>query len=153
MYKLFSEESEKKDIKKAYYYLEKALIRGVTYFEEMQQFFSKNYEELSQVFIEDKKPPSLVNTEDKKEVSNMHEAYINELRTTFSAALTNDRLYHRPAGFIQDNQIWLLGVQTKHFIKEVLHYEHSDFIKAIKQDLGPMISDIGLWALNNYATL
>ncbi len=151
LYKIYTEEAEVKNMTKAYHYLTKALITGVTYFDEMQTFFSANYDELSKVFIEQKKPSSLVDRDNKTEICNMHDAYINELKVSFSTALTNDRLYHRPAGFIQDNQIWLLGVQVKHFVKQVLHFDHRDFLKSVKQDLGPMMSEVGLWALKNYA--
>jgi len=32
----------------------------------------------------------------------MHEAYIAEFKNGFSMALWNDRLYHRPCGFVND---------------------------------------------------
>lgn len=33
----------------------------------------------------------------------------------------------------------------------MLHFSHSDFIKAIKQDLGPVFGECGLWVLTNMA--
>lgn len=35
----------------------------------------------------------------------------------------------------------------------VLNYDHKDFIKAIKIDLGPVLGDLGLWSLNNLLEL
>lgn len=66
------------------------------------------------------------------------------------AALGKDRMYRRPCGSVNDNQIWLLGVLLKYFIKSVLRFDHADFVKAIKEDLGPLLGDTGLWALKNY---
>ena len=43
----------------------------------------------------------------------------------------------------------MVGVQINYFINTVLRYNHSDFIKAIKIDLGPVLGDLGLWVLNN----
>jgi len=40
----------------------------------------------------------------------MHDAEYAEMKVTFSGALTKDRMYHRPCGFINDQQIWMLGV-------------------------------------------
>ena len=40
-----------KDTRKAYYYLEKALLKGIANFEELHSLFKANYEELAQGFI------------------------------------------------------------------------------------------------------
>lgn len=84
-------------------------------------------------------------------MENLHEAYINEMKNSFSNALNKDRLYFRPAGFIKDSQVWMIGVLRKYLTKEVLRFSHSDFLKALKQDLGPMLGETGLWVLNNYS--
>jgi len=52
--------------------------------------------------LKNKKPDVLVNKDDKTEVLNLHEAYINEMKTTFSNALSRDRLYMRPVGFLME---------------------------------------------------
>ena len=39
----------------------------------------------------------------------------------------------------------------KYLVKQVLHFSHTDFIKAVKLDLHPLISHTGLWLLRNYA--
>ena len=48
----------------------------------------------------------------------------------------------------------MLGVNQKYFINSVLHFDHKDFLMAIKIDLGPLLGHTGLWALrqlNNHA--
>ena len=39
----------------------------------------------------------------------------------------------------------------KYFIKSVLHFNHADFMKAMKLDIGPLLGDVGLWVLTNYS--
>jgi hypothetical protein len=70
----------KKDVKKAYLYLTKAIMLGVTYFDNMTKFFKENYEVLAPVFVELKKHESGM---DQKQVENLHEAYLNELSESF----------------------------------------------------------------------
>jgi len=33
-----------------------------------------------------------------------------------------------------------------------MRFDHKDFVRAIKTDLGPLLGDTGLWALKNYQT-
>lgn len=94
--------------------------------------FVDNYDALVATVIANRKPSSLVDKDNKQEVLNLHEAYINELKTTFSQALQKDRLYLRPVGFLQDQQIWMIGVLTKYFVNQVLRFDHSDFLKAMR---------------------
>jgi hypothetical protein len=114
---VYNEEGPKRDVKKAYHYFEKALLRGVSFFDEYQDFFKKNYDELVAIFITNKKPSSLIDKDNKQEVTNLHEAYVVDLRNSFSSALTKDRMYQRPVGFLQDQQIWMLGILTRYFVK------------------------------------
>lgn len=44
----------------------------------------------------------------------------------------------------------MLGVLTKYFIKQVLRFDHADFMKAVKLDISPLLGEMGLWVLNNY---
>lgn len=44
----------------------------------------------------------------------------------------------------------MIGVLTKYFVKKVLRFDHSDFMKAIKQDISPLLGELGIWALTNY---
>lgn len=136
-----------KNVEQAYGYLLNAIIRGVTYFDEMVAFFKLNYAELAPVYIKQKNLQMEVNAENEKNILNMHEAWIGELKVGFSTALGKDRLYHRPCGFLNDQQIWMVGVQLEYFINQVLRFDHKDFLKAVRMDLGPVLGDLGLWSL------
>lgn len=72
-------------------------------FDVLHQFFKDNYDDLVKDFIDNKKPSALIDRDNKQEVINLHEAHINEMRNGFSQALSKDRLYLRPAGFIVEN--------------------------------------------------
>lgn len=54
---------------------------------------------------------------DETQLVNLHEAMVNDMKTTFMAALGKDRMYKRPCGSVTDQQIWMLGVLTKYFVK------------------------------------
>lgn len=54
------EEGEYRDIKKAYYYFEKALLNGLSLFDDFHALFKANFQELAPIFIEKKKPSALV---------------------------------------------------------------------------------------------
>ena len=41
----------------------------------------------------------------------------------------------------------MLGVNVNYFLNSVLRFDHKDFIKAMKVDLGPILGNTGLWAL------
>lgn len=56
-----------------------------------------------------------VKEETRKDILNIHDAEIEEMKVNFSTALGKDRLYHRPCGFLNDQQIWLLGVLLNYF--------------------------------------
>ena len=112
--------------------------------------FKDHYDEIAPSFLSEKKPSALVNKDNKQEVINIHEAYVHEMKNSFSNALNKDRLYFRPAGFLKDTQIWMIGVLRKYLTKDVIRFNHSDFIKAIKLDLGPLLGEVGIWTLTNY---
>ena len=57
-------------------------------------------------------------------MENLHEAYITEIRNNFMSALGKDRMYKRPCGSVNDNQIWMIGVLVKYMIKQVLRFDH-----------------------------
>jgi len=102
LFLIYSKEDEVKDNKIAYKYLAKAVENGVTYFEQMNSFFKDNQDELAPVFVASRNLPSTVDVNNKKEIENLHDAYVNELQMTFNSALSKDRLYLRPAGFLTD---------------------------------------------------
>lgn len=93
----------------------------------------------------------MIDKNNKEEVIKLHEAYVNEIKSAFSSALGKDRLYQRPVGFMQDQQIWIVGVLVRYFVKKVLNFDHADFLKAMKEDIQPLLGELGLWALTNYS--
>lgn len=123
---------------------------GVTFFDQLNEYFKDNYDVLAEDFLKVRKPGADISKEVKQEVLNLHEAHVNELKTNFMAALGRDRMYKRPCGAVTDQQIWMLGVLTKYFVKQVLNFSHNDFLTAFRVDLGPILGETGLWALKNY---
>jgi hypothetical protein len=77
-------------------------MNGVSQFYLLHQLFKEHQDELTPVFLANKPPSSLVDKDDKTQILNLHEAYVNEIGTTFSAALSKDRLYKRPVGFLEE---------------------------------------------------
>lgn len=113
----YATEESIKDVKKAYYYLEKAVLNGMSQFDDLHHIFKENQEVLTPIFLANKKPSTLVDKDNKDQVLNLHESYVNELKTTFSSALSKDRLYQRAAGFIEENKVWIIGVLFRYFVK------------------------------------
>ena len=60
------------------------MLNGFTAFDDFSKFFKDNYEELVADFIAQKTPSSLVNKDNRKEIENIHDAYVNELKLSFS---------------------------------------------------------------------
>jgi len=136
-----------KNPEKAYGYLMSAIFVGVTYFDDATNYFEEHYSILAPLYVKTKNLPIEVKEDTEKDIKNMHQAYISELKVNFSTALGKDRMYHRPCGFINDQQIWMVGVQIQYFINSVLRFDHQDFLKAMKIDLGPVLGDLGMWSL------
>lgn len=134
----------------AYKCLNRAVTRGVTYFDELNAYFKDNYDVLAPYFLETKKPAGGLTVANQEEILNLHNAFVNEIQQGFMAALAKDRMYKRPCGSVTDQQIWLVGVLVKYFVNTVLRFNHRDFMHAIRQDLGPILGETGLWALKNY---
>lgn len=44
----------------------------------------------------------------------------------------------------------MIGVLVKYFVNVAMRFDHKDFVRAIKTDLGPLLGDTGLWALKSY---
>jgi len=139
-------------VAKAHDYLIKAILLGVTYFEEAVAYFKKHIDELGPLHVKSKQIPIEFKEETRQEVLNMYTAWINELKNDFSAALTKDRLYSKPAGFITDQQIWMLGVDVHYLLHTALRFNHKDFLRALKVDFGPVMGQTGLWVLKNLLT-
>jgi hypothetical protein len=86
--------------------------------------FKENYDILSPDFIEKNKNNPMASEGKKEDILKLHEGYVGEMKNSFSSALGKDRLYMRPAGFIMENHLWLLGVLRKYFVSQVLHFSH-----------------------------
>jgi hypothetical protein len=140
---------EHKDVKKAYKHVRIAVESGVTAFDKYQEFFKNNVEELGETFI---KQQSITDLDASKTEAlvNLHNGYIQELGKRFTKAYENDKLYARASSFLQDVQIWLLGVLKRYFRDEVLRFNHVDFMRAIKEDLLPLVGEVGLYLLDNW---
>jgi hypothetical protein len=41
----------------------------------------------------------------------------------------------------------MVGVNLQYFLESVLRFDHPDFMKAMKFDLGPVLGDVGLWCI------
>lgn len=124
-----------------------AIYRGATFFDDAVSFFAENFDLLAPEFIKIKQLTIEITDENRQDVQKMHDAFINELKTNFSAALSRDRLYNRPCGFLNDQQIWMVGVNIQYFLESVLRFDHADFMRALKLDLGPVLGEMGLWSL------
>jgi len=74
------------------------------------------------------------------------------MSSSFMEALGKDRMYHKPCGFVTDAGIWMMGVLIKYAVNKVLHFNHQDFMHALKADLGPLLGDTGLWCFKQYKT-
>jgi len=44
----------------------------------------------------------------------------------------------------------LIGVQLRYLVKQVLRFDHIDFLKSLRVDISPILSEVGLWVLKNY---
>ena len=84
LYLIYGFEEGHKDVKKAYKYLEKACQYGVTGFDDFTKLFKDNYDALCADFIAKKQPSALVDKDNRKEIENIHDAYVNELKLSFS---------------------------------------------------------------------
>ena len=116
-------------------------------FDEATEYFKAHYNELAPVYVKEKKLPVEVKPETQQDIMNMHDAHIKEMKVAFSTALGKDRMYHRPCGFLNDQQIWMLGIQIEYMLSSVLRFSHQDFLKAMRNDLGPILGDTGIWSL------
>lgn len=122
----------------------------MTHWDQAGKYFKENIEQLGPVFLELKKHDAT--GLQQAQIDNLHDAWLSEMKDTFSDRLGKDRLYERPCGFITDQQIWMVGVLMKYFIREVMHFEHTDFLTALSCDLGPLMGETGLWLMQNYET-
>lgn len=43
----------------------------------------------------------------------------------------------------------MVGVNIQYWLDSVLRFDHQDFLKALRLDLGPCLGDFSLWVLTN----
>lgn len=144
---MYSTEPEFKDIPRAYLHLLDAMENGVTAFTDIQAFFKTNIDVLKGVFLERRKITGLDTNE---EIINIHDAYVNEHLLKFDEAMKKDMLYKKATAFMNNGMIWLLKVLKLYFVNSVLRFDYKDFTKAIKLDLPPLFSHVGLWIMENW---
>ena len=102
LFMLYSTVDEKKNVEQAYRQLMVAVQRGVTYFDQLHTYFQENIAVLGPVFCQIKAPPASIDRSDNAQLTNLHEAMINDLKNGFMAALGKDRMYKRPCGAVTD---------------------------------------------------
>jgi len=57
--------------------------------------------------------------------------------------MKKDHLYKKATSFMNNGNIWQLKVLKLYFVNQVLRFSYQDFIKAINDDLPPLMSHIG----------
>lgn len=67
----------------------------------------------------------------------------------FSNAMRKDQLYKRAPAYMTDGLIWMLKVLKLYMVDTILRFDHKDFLKAITDDVPPMVSEVGIWILEN----
>lgn len=102
LFMLYSKREGKIDLANAYRQLYKAVIHGVTYFDQLHAFFNENFAALKDVFCEIRAPPATIDRNDESQLKNLHESMISDMKTTFMSALGKDRMYKRPPGAVTD---------------------------------------------------
>ena len=147
LFTIYANEPEKTDIPKAYNYLIDAMENGVTAFTNISQFFKDNIEVLKSAFFERK---GLEPIEAKEEIINLHDAFVTEHLSKFSEAMKKDQLYERATAFMNDGMIWMLKTLKIYFIEKVLRFNHQDFLIALRDDIPPLFSYVGMWLMDNH---
>lgn len=147
LFQIYSTEESVKDIHKAYLNLLDAMENGVTAFTDIQKFFKENVDALKDTFLSRRKIASLDSNE---EIINIHDAYVNEHLMKFDEAMKKDLLYKKATAFMNNGMIWLLKVLKLYFVNSVLRFDYKDFTKAMKEDLSPLFSHVGLWIMENW---
>ena len=59
--------------------MNKAVTRGVTYFDDLNNFFKENYDVLAAYFLETKKPAGELTVANQEEIINLHNAFVSEI--------------------------------------------------------------------------
>lgn len=148
LFDIYAREEGYENFPKAYNYFCDAIENGYTSFQELQDFFKKNTEVLRDEFLKRKNYEELKIDSDE-EIMNLHEAYINELMNKFTNAMRKDQLYKRATAYMTDGLIWMMKVQKLYMVDTVLRFNHEDFLTAVRDDIPPLISEVGIWMFEN----
>lgn len=148
LFDIYAREEGFEDLPKAYNYFADAVENGFTSFDEFNTFFKKNIAVLKDQFIKRKNYEELKLDADE-EIQNLHDAYSNELMSRFSNAMRKDQLYKRATSYMTDGLIWMLKVLKLYMVDTVLRFDHADFLKAVTDDVPPLVSEVGIWILEN----
>jgi len=95
------QEDNRKNPVLAYKYLLDAICCGVTYFDEIKAFFNVHIDSLKDEFAKNN-PHLTLDMNNTGDINARHVAFCDEMKVNFSGALTKDRMYHRPCGFLND---------------------------------------------------
>lgn len=144
LFDIYAREEGWEDLPKAYNHFCDAVENGYTSFQELQDFFNKNIDTLKDVFLK-RKNNEEIKLDSDEEIKNLHDAYINELMTKFTNAMRKDQLYKNATAYMTDGLIWMMKVLKLYMVDQVLRFDHQDFLKAVKDDIPPLISEVGIW--------
>lgn len=114
----------------------------------MQDFFKKNIDALKDTFLQRKHNEEL-KIDSNEEIQNLHDAYTNELMSKFTDAMRKDQLYKRATAYMTDGLIWMMKVLKNYMVESVLRFDHQDFLVAVRDDIPPLISEVGVWLFNS----
>ena len=64
--------------------------------------------------------------------------------------MEKDHLYKRATAFMNNGMIWLMKVLKQYMATKVLHYNYQDFLTALRDDLPPLFSNVGVWILETW---
>lgn len=144
LFDIYAREEGFIDLPRAYDHLCSAIENGFTSFQELQDFFKKNVSELKDHFLKRKKYEE-IKVDSEEEILNLHDAYVNELMSKFTNAMRKDQLYKRATAYMTDGLIWMMKVLKLYMVDTVLRYNHEDFLIAVRDDIPPLISEVGIW--------
>ena len=74
----------------------------MTFFDQLHHFFKDNIAVLGPVFCRLREIPATIDRNDSNQLTNLHEAMINDLKNGFMSALGRDRIYKRQCGSVTD---------------------------------------------------
>ena len=144
LFDIYAREEDKLNLPLAYDYFCSAVENGFTSFQELIEFFKKNVTELRDHFLKRKHSEEL-KLDSEEEVLNLHNAYVNEMMNKFTNAMRKDQLYKRATAYMTDGLIWMMKVLKIYMVEKVLRFNHEDFLKAVRDDIPPLISEVGIW--------